>query len=115
MKYRNRINYNSSGMDVFEISDAKSMTVPDQTLTIRQLLERYTTGGSVATFTPVYNGDEEFAEFEKMDKLDKLMYAQELEEGIQEFRRTKAVQREEAKKAAAKPSVPPAEEAEIIE
>jgi hypothetical protein len=47
-----------------------SQTVPDMTLSLQELVERYTRGQSVATFTPVYYGeDEEFDIFSKQEIL----------------------------------------------
>lgn len=62
-----------------------SQTVPDMTLSLQELVERYTRGQSVATFTPVYYGeDEEFADVSRMDPIERIEYARYIREKIAE-------------------------------
>ncbi len=62
-----------------------SQTVPDMTLSLQELVQRYTRGQSVATFTPVYYGeDEEFADVSRMDPMERLEYARFIREKIAE-------------------------------
>lgn len=64
-----------------------SQTVPDMTLSLQELVERYTRGQSVATFTPVYYGeDEEFADVSRMDPIERIEYARFIREKIAETR-----------------------------
>jgi hypothetical protein len=64
-----------------------SQTVPDMTLSLKELVERYTRGQSVATFTPVYYGeDEEFADVSRMDPIERIEYARFIREKIAESR-----------------------------
>jgi hypothetical protein len=64
-----------------------SQTVPDMTLSLQELVERYTRGQSVATFTPVYYGeDEEFADVSRMDPIERIEYARFIREKISETR-----------------------------
>ncbi len=70
-----------------------SQTVPDMTLSLQELVQRYTRGQSVATFTPVYYGeDEEFADVSRMDPLERLEYARYIREKISETRNSLAEQ-----------------------
>lgn len=69
IKYVNRHTVDTSKG---ETTDQPSLTVPDMSLPLKTLLERYTRGGTVATLTPVYNGEEEYPELEKMDKIQKM-------------------------------------------
>lgn len=71
----------------YDINDSKttftqpSLTVPGQTLSLRELLERYVVSGTVETHRGVY--DMELPEnFEKMDVFEKLDMAAQLRQGI---------------------------------
>lgn len=77
-----------------------SQTVPDMTLSLQELVSRYTRGQSVATFTPVYYGEEEeFADVSRMDPLERLEYARYIREKIADTRTSLAEQqRGEARK-----------------
>jgi hypothetical protein len=62
-----------------------SQTVPDMTLSLSELVQRYTRGQSVATFTPVYHGEEEeFADVSRMDTIERIEYARYIREKIAE-------------------------------
>jgi hypothetical protein len=68
-----------------------SQTVPDMTLSLQELVQRYTRGQSVATFTPVYYGeDEEFADVSRMDPIERIEYARFIREKISETRHSLA-------------------------
>lgn len=70
-----------------------SQTVPDMTLSLQELVARYTRGQSVATFTPVYYGEEEeFADVSRMDPLERLEYARFIREKIADTRTSLAEQ-----------------------
>lgn len=66
-----------------ESSDKPSLTVPDMTLDVKELVSRYIRGQEVDTFNPVYLGeDEEFVDIEKLDEPDRLEYLQSLGKDI---------------------------------
>jgi len=62
-----------------------SLTVPGMTLSLRDLVQRYTRGESVPTFTPQFHGDDELIsqDLERMDVQDKLMLSKQLGNAIQ--------------------------------
>ncbi len=63
------------------------------TLSLQELVQRYTRGQSVATFTPVYYGeDEEFADVSRMDPMERIEYARYIREKIGEHRTSLAEQ-----------------------
>ncbi|AXL15352.1 hypothetical protein [Microviridae sp.] len=66
----------------FETLTGPSKTVPNMTLPLKELLNRFTRGQSVATLSPVYNGEEELPDFEYMDTMEKLDYARDIRRGI---------------------------------
>jgi hypothetical protein len=68
-----------------------SQTVPDMTLSLQELVQRYTRGQSVATFTPVYYGeDEEFADVSRMDPIERIEYARYIRQQISTARHSLA-------------------------
>ena len=79
MKYRTQSNFIFKG----EVFVGHSQTIPDMTLPLRTLLERYTRGQSVATFQPVYLGDEEFPDFERMTPQERVEYARNLTRSVE--------------------------------
>ena len=46
--------------NVGEVNNLPSMTIPDQTMSIRTIVDRYTRGLPVTGFTPVYEGEDFF-------------------------------------------------------
>lgn len=79
-----------------------SKTVPDMTLSLQELVRRYTrTGafGDVATFQPVYNGEGEVPPIEKMTPQERLELSRVVKGHINELR---SIRR-------AAPPVPPVE------
>lgn len=93
-KFRSSINYIEKQEEQEEKSSMEpSQTVPDMTLSLQELVERYTRGQSVATFTPVYYGeDEEFADVSRMDPIERIEYARFIREKIAETRTSLAEQ-----------------------
>lgn len=88
-----------------EINNEPSETVPDMTMSLSEILKRYTRGGEVATFTPVYQNHDDFdenPEFEKMDATEKLQMALDLKMAIKRHQATAENQ------TVAKPQNPPA-------
>lgn len=101
-KFRNAFDYKGPEG---EVNDLPSMTQPEMTMSLKELIARYTRGGDVATFTPVYqdhDGFDENPEFEKMDATEKLQYALDLKMAI------KRHQNRPEKQPVAEPQNPPA-------
>jgi|GEM_PF-6843026 len=86
IKFRSAFTYQEKLEEQEEKSSMEpSQTVPDMTLSLQELVERYTRGQSVATFTPVYYGeDEEFADVSRMDPIERIEYARYIREKIAE-------------------------------
>jgi hypothetical protein len=86
IKFRSAFTYVEKQSEQEEKSSMEpSQTVPDMTLSLQELVERYTRGQSVATFTPVYYGeDEEFADVSRMDPIERIEYARFIREKIAE-------------------------------
>ena len=92
IKFRSAFNYQEKLEEQEEKSSMEpSQTVPDMTLSLQELVERYTRGQSVATFTPVYYGEEEeFADVSRMDPIERIEYARYIREKISETRNSLA-------------------------
>lgn len=69
---------------VGEWNTKPSMTIPDQTLSMKDLVDKYIRGEHVEVFQGTYS-DEDFSEFDTMDKMEKLEYARQVGEVIQEI------------------------------
>lgn len=53
-----------------ETTDLASRTVPDQTLSLKELISRHTRGIPVPTFDPVYDGEENFPDLSRMTPME---------------------------------------------
>ena len=86
----------------FDLESEPSLTIPDQALTIQEILERYTRGGEVRVLKPQYLEDAQtdvgsmVPDMSKMDKLDKIDMAREVGEYIDTVQ--KAVKKRKASK-----------------
>lgn len=82
------LNYESDITDSvrFEETDSKSMTIPDQAISIEELAQNYTRKAIalMPSFEGIYYGDEEAPNITAMDAVDRIQYANELKAWIQE-------------------------------
>lgn len=87
MSVANWANYSQQSKGRAEHFKRPSLTVPGQTLSLKQLLDRYVKGQDVDVFTPQYSEDPDIPDnLEKMDTLEKLDLAQNIRRGIKSFR-----------------------------
>jgi hypothetical protein len=67
----------------YEINDEPSLTVPDQTMSIRTILERYSRGLPVTGFTPYYDEEDDLPDPRTLDLAERQelaeKYSQEIE------------------------------------
>lgn len=67
------------------IFKAPTLTLPNQAMTINEILNRFTRGQSFpSNQNPVYNDNEELIPFQKMDKFEKLDAIKNLQSYIEE-------------------------------
>lgn len=88
MKFKNHYN---SKPDKGEINNKPSLTVPDQTMSVTELLKRYASGMPIGGKSPLYHGETEDDDIgdhvlQNMDQLDRIDYLREKE---QEFLKLK--------------------------
>lgn len=91
------------GSAAYETPEGESKTVPDMTLSLKELVNRYTRSGQigeVAAFEPVYDGDIEVPHFERMTPQERLDFAKNLKASIAETRRKLSEQNKMATKVA---------------
>ena len=56
-KVKNSLNYDYTDQKG-EVNTLPSMTIPDQTMSIRTIVDRYAKGLPVTAFTPIYEGED---------------------------------------------------------
>jgi hypothetical protein len=56
-KVKNSLNYEYQDQ-LGEVNTLPSMTIPDQTMSIRTIVDRYAKGLPVSAFTPIYEGED---------------------------------------------------------
>lgn len=76
---RNWANYIGPEAEKFTLP---SMTVPDMSLSVRDLFDRHKNGGRVTTFTPVYADESVPAGLERMDMIDRAGLAKDLSDYV---------------------------------
>jgi len=65
--FRNHFNYNQFKIR-YEYSDKPSQTIPDQTMSVKEILSRYSRGLPLeGNKTPIYNGEEIIPDLRRMD------------------------------------------------
>jgi hypothetical protein len=71
----------------YEQNEGISQTIPDQTMSIREIIDRYANGGIIERFTPTYGEEEDFTEMlpelYKMDLADRQSYAEQFKEEME--------------------------------
>lgn len=73
----------------YEENNQPSQTVPDQTMSIREIIDRYANGGIIERFEPYYGEEEDFNEMlpdtYKMDLAEKQNYFEEFANEFKEW------------------------------
>lgn len=99
MRLINWFNYNSVNVpDIMEVNTLPSKTVPDMTLSIRDLVDRHKAGLNVKTFSPVYS--ERNVGLEKLDKIERQQLVNDLADFVATSRGKLMTGRQAAIKAA---------------
>jgi len=57
LKVKNSLNYKEFQRDD-EVNTLPSLTIPDQNMSIRQIIDNYTRGLPVTSFNPIYDGED---------------------------------------------------------
>lgn len=96
-------NYDSKDRRNFEYPTGESMTVPDMTLGLSELLARYTRGAEIPMFQPIYEGDTDAPDISRMDTVEKTAYAQHIAQQIDHTRKKLSDKKAEKAKEDAKP------------
>lgn len=77
-----------SGGNRFERNQLPSVTVPDRTISLRDMITRHNSGGRVKSFDPVYLGDTNIIPmgFERMDLPERAQFLKDLPQFIADSR-----------------------------
>jgi len=103
----NHSNYPFRSSMIFEHHTKASLTVPGQTLSLKQILEKYVRGEHVEVFTPVFTDEDIPADLERMTEIDRLELARDIKEKIEVVQKASAKQQKAAEMPipVAKPNV----------
>ncbi len=83
MKVKNSLNYDYKQQEG-EINTLPSMTIPDQTMSIRKIVDRYTRGLPVSGFTPIYDGEEFYMPDPKtLDLVERYEMAEQIKQEVE--------------------------------
>lgn len=110
-KYRTQSTAEALPRDSEAVSKSPSLTIPDQSLTVKQILQRSQRGGEVRTLLPQYlpEGDEEGlgVDVDKLDRMEKLELLQEVQQTVIRLRNKKWKTKEPEPKPEPKPEIKP--------
>lgn len=73
-------------LETSETSDLASKTVPDQALSLKELITRHTRGIPIPTFRPVYDGDLNMPDISRMTAIELQDYYEDLQSYIDEHK-----------------------------
>ena len=83
MRVKNSLNYDYEQQEG-EINTLPSMTIPDQTMSIRKIVDRYTRGLPVSGFTPIYDGEEFYMPDPKtLDLVERYEMAEQIKQEVE--------------------------------
>lgn len=82
------LNYDPSDVAHFEHNSGKSSTVPDQTYSLRQILENHTIRAQVPVLHSAYTGDIETPDLDRMDLVERDEFLQETKRNNQDAEAT---------------------------
>lgn len=81
MRCINQFNYDSTVGR--EPGGGVSLTIPDQTMSLRELVTRFARGQEVPIFEPIYNDlEEDFPDVSRMDTLERLDLARNIKQAV---------------------------------
>jgi len=86
MKVKNSLNYDYTEQ-LGEVNNLPSMTIPDQTMSIRTIVDRYTRGLPITGFTPVYDGEDYYMPDPRtLDLVDRHEMAEEIKQEVESLK-----------------------------
>lgn len=107
MEFRTPFN-SSSRKKNYEKSTKPSLTIPDQTMSIQEIMRRYASGLPIGgQKVPMYEGDEEQPDFQHMDLVDRQAFMEEAAQELQEVKQRLHDKKRDAARKRNKPIVDP--------
>lgn len=98
---RTALNYSEALHSTCEHPQGVSLTVPDMSMSLKTLVERYTRSGDpveLSVYSGIYDGDVETPHFDRMTAQQKLEYARNIKKSVAEYRSDLAAKAKAAKK-----------------
>lgn len=84
MRVKNMLNYHEFDNDN-EINILPSMTIPDQVMSIREILDRFSRGLPTPQFNGVYEGEEYFPDIRTLDLTERQELLEQTRERIKQL------------------------------
>ena len=85
MKHQSILNYNHEN-HIGEVNDMPSLTIPDHTMSIREIVKRYAQGIPMTGKEPIYEGEELLPDIKYMDLADRQSYAKAFQYELDELK-----------------------------
>ena len=82
---KNSLNYDYTEQQG-EVNQLPSMTIPDQTMSIRTIVDRYSRGLPVSAFTPVYEGEEIIPDPKTLDLTERYELAEKIKQEVESIK-----------------------------
>jgi hypothetical protein len=82
---KNSLNYDYQEQQG-EVNKLPSMTIPDQTMSIRTIVDRYSRGLPVSAFTPVYEGEEFIPDPKTLDLTERYELAEQIKQEVESIK-----------------------------
>jgi len=82
---KNSLNYDYTEQQG-EVNQLPSMTIPDQTMSIRTIVDRYSRGLPVSAFTPVYEGEEYIPDPRTLDLVERHEMAEAIKQEVESIK-----------------------------
>lgn len=84
-KVKNSLNYEYKDQ-LGEVNTLPSMTIPDQTMSIRTIVDRYARGLPVTSFTPIYEGEEYIPDPKTLDLVERHEMAEQIRQEVESIK-----------------------------
>jgi len=84
-KVKNSLNYDYKEQKG-EVNTLPSMTIPDQTMSIRTIVDRYAKGLPVTSFTPIYEGEDYIPDPKTLDLVERQELAEQIRQEVESIK-----------------------------
>ena len=85
MNVKTMLNYTTFDRDD-EVNTLPSLTIPEQNMSIRQIIDRYTRGLPISGFTPIYDEENDLPDIRTLDLVERQELAEKYKEEVASIR-----------------------------